>query len=442
MRMYDLIKKKRDGLELTKEEIQYFVQGYTNGEIPEYQASAFIMAIFINKMNKRETVDLTHAMMNSGDVIDLSAIKGIKVDKHSTGGVGDTTTLILAPLVASCGIPVAKMSGRGLGHTGGTIDKLESIEGFHTEISMDQFIKNVNEKGISVIGQTKNIAPADKKLYALRDVTATVDNITLIASSIMSKKLAAGSDAIVLDVKVGSGAFIKEIDGALELAGEMVDIGANMERNTIAVITDMEQPLGLAIGNSLEVKEAIDTLHGKGPADLTELCVKLGSYMVLLGGGAKSYEEAREKIEANLQNGKAFEYFKVFLDAQGGNVDVVDNPEKLPQATILHDVIAPQDGFVKDIKSDEVGISAMMLGAGRESLDSEIDLAAGIMLTKKVGDPIKKGETIAVFHTNRQNALESAEKRFMDAYTFTTEAFDVEPLIKAVVTKDGVEKFV
>jgi len=440
--MYDLIKKKRDGLELTKEEIQYFVQGYTNGEIPEYQASAFIMAIFINKMNKRETVDLTHAMMNSGDVIDLSAIKGIKVDKHSTGGVGDTTTLILAPLVASCGIPVAKMSGRGLGHTGGTIDKLESIEGFHTEISMDQFIKNVNEKGISVIGQTKNIAPADKKLYALRDVTATVDNITLIASSIMSKKLAAGSDAIVLDVKVGSGAFIKEIDGALELAGEMVDIGANMERNTIAVITDMEQPLGLAIGNSLEVKEAIDTLHGKGPADLTELCVKLGSYMVLLGGGAKSYEEAREKIEANLQNGKAFEYFKVFLDAQGGNVDVVDNPEKLPQATILHDVIAPQDGFVKDIKSDEVGISAMMLGAGRESLDSEIDLAAGIMLTKKVGDPIKKGETIAVFHTNRQNALESAEKRFMDAYTFTTEAFDVEPLIKAVVTKDGVEKFV
>jgi len=402
MRMYDLIMKKRDGKELTKEEIKYFVQGYTNGDIPEYQASAFLMTIFLNKMNKRETVDLTHAMMHSGDVIDLSAIEGIKVDKHSTGGVGDTTTLVLAPLVAACGIPVAKMSGRGLGHTGGTIDKLESIEGFHTEITMDEFI----------------------------------------ASSIMSKKLAAGSDAIVLDVKVGSGAFIKDIDGALELAGEMVDIGADMNRNTIAVITDMEQPLGLAIGNALEVKEAIDTLHGKGPEDLTELCVKLGSYMVLLGGGADTYESARDIINENLSNGKAFEKFKEFLVAQGGNVDVIDNPEKLPQASILHEVKAPQDGFVEHIKSDEVGIAAMMLGAGRESLDSVIDLASGIMLTKKVGAPIAKGETIAVFHTNKESAISGAEKRFLDAYTFTTENVEKSPLIKAVVKKDGVEKFI
>lgn len=442
MRMYDLIMKKRDGEELSKEEIKYFVEGYTKGDIPEYQASAFLMTIFLNKMNKRETVDLTHAMMHSGDVIDLSAIKGIKVDKHSTGGVGDTTTLILAPLVASCGIPVAKMSGRGLGHTGGTIDKLESIEGFHTEIDMNQFIENVNAKKIAVIGQSKNIAPADKKLYALRDVTATVDNITLIASSIMSKKLAAGSDAIVLDVKVGSGAFIKDIDGALELAGEMVDIGADMKRNTIAVITDMEQPLGFAIGNALEVKEAIDTLHGNGPEDLTELCVKLGAYMVLLGEGATTYEAARAMIEENLNNGKAFDKFKEFLQAQGGNTDVVDNPEKLPQATILHEVKAPQDGFVEHIKSDEVGISAMMLGAGRESLDSEIDLASGILLTKKVGDPVKKDETIAIFHTNKQEAIKSAEKRFLEAYTFTINPVVTTPLIKAVVKKDGVEKFV
>lgn len=442
MRMYDLIMKKRDGQELTKEEILYFVKGYTDGSIPEYQASALLMAIFLNKMNKRETVDLTHAMMHSGDVVDLSPIKGIKVDKHSTGGVGDTTTLVLAPLVASCNIPVAKMSGRGLGHTGGTIDKLESIEGFHTEIDMNQFIQNVNEKGIAVIGQTKNIAPADKKLYALRDVTATVDNISLIASSIMSKKLAAGSDAIVLDVKVGSGAFIKDLDGALELATEMVDIGANMDRNTIAVITDMEQPLGLAIGNALEVKEAIDTLHGKGPEDLTELCLKLGAYMVYLGGGAATYEDARAMVKANLNNGKAFSKFKEFLSAQGGNVEVVENPENLPNASIVHEVKAPINGYVEHIKSDEVGISAMMLGAGRESLDSEIDLSAGIMLTKKVGDTIQKGETIAVFHTNREAALEGAEKRFLDAYTFTTEVVEKTPLIKAVVKKDGVERFV
>lgn len=442
MRMYDLIMKKRDGEELSKEEIECFVKGYTSGDIPDYQASAFLMAIFINKMNKRETVDLTHAMMHSGDVIDLSLIKGIKVDKHSTGGVGDTTTLVLAPLVASCGIPVAKMSGRGLGHTGGTIDKLESIEGFHTEISMEQFIENVNTKGIAVIGQTKNIAPADKKLYALRDVTATVDNISLIASSIMSKKLAAGSDAIVLDVKVGSGAFIKDIDGALKLASEMVDIGANMNRNTIAVITDMEQPLGLAIGNALEVKEAIDTLHGKGPEDLTELCIKLGAYMVFLGGGSDSYESAREQVIENLENGNAFKKFIEFIKGQDGKEEVVLNPELLPKAEIIYEIKAPQDGYVKHIMSDEVGIAAMMLGAGRESLDSVIDLSAGILLTKKVGDSIKKDETIAVFHTNRKEAIESAEERFLNAYTFTKEFVDKTPLIKAVVKKDGIEKFI
>ncbi len=310
MRMYDIIAKKRDGKELTTEEIKFFVSEYTAGNVPDYQASALLMAIFLQKMNTRETVDLTHAMMNSGDVVDLTAIKGIKVDKHSTGGVGDTTTLILGPLVASCGVPVAKMSGRGLGHTGGTLDKLEAIEGFQIEVAIEDFIKNVNEKKIAVVGQTANIAPADKKLYALRDVTATVDNISLIAASIMSKKLAAGSDAIVLDVKCGSGAFIKDLDGAIELSEAMVDIGNNMKRNTIGVITDMEQPLGFAIGNGLEVKEAIDTLQNKGPKDLTDLVLTLGANMVLLGGGADTYDEAFDLIKSKLENGEAFEKFK------------------------------------------------------------------------------------------------------------------------------------
>ncbi len=441
MRMYDIITKKRDGMELTTEEIQFFIKEYTAGNVPDYQASALLMAIFLQKMNTRETVDLTHAMMNSGDVVDLSAIHGIKVDKHSTGGVGDTTTLILAPLVASCGVPVAKMSGRGLGHTGGTLDKLESIDGFKIEVAIDDFIDAVNEHKIAVIGQTANIAPADKLLYALRDVTATVDNISLIAGSIMSKKLAAGSDAIVLDVKCGSGAFVKTYEAAVELAEAMVDIGNNMERNTIGVITDMEQPLGMAIGNGLEVKEAIDTLTGKGPADLTELVLVLGANMVLLGGAASTYDEARSLVESKLKNGEAFDKFKEFISIQGGNPAVADDPSLLPQAAIVRDILAPQDGYVEAMKSDDVGIASLIMGAGRATKEDVIDLSAGIILKKKVGDQIKKGEAIATFYTSTEEKFKAGEERFMEAITFSTAPVSPRPLIKAIVSKDGVKKF-
>jgi pyrimidine-nucleoside phosphorylase len=379
--------------------------------------------------------------MHSGDVIDLSEIEGIKVDKHSSGGVGDTTTLVLAPLVSSCGVPVAKMSGRSLGHTGGTIDKLEAIEGFHVEISIDDFINNVNKHGIAVIGQTKNIAPADKKIYALRDVTATVDNISLIASSIMSKKLAAGSDAIVLDVKVGSGAFMKTIEDAIELGKEMVEIGQIMDKNTIAIITDMEQPLGFAIGNALEVKEAIDTLNNEGPEDLTELCVKLGSNMVYLGGGADSVEAAEKLIREKLANGEAFEKFKEFISIQGGNVDVINDPSKLPSADHVREIKSDVEGYLETIKSDSVGIAAMKLGAGRETLDSVLDMSAGIILNKKVGDKINKGDVIATLYTNTQSKLDESEKMFLDAITITKDEVASRKLIKAIVNRDGVQKF-
>lgn len=441
MRMYDLIIKKRDGLELSKEEINYFVKNLTEGKIADYHVAAFLMAVFLKKMNKRETADLTQAMMRSGDVVDLSKISGIKVDKHSTGGVGDTTTLVLAPLVASCGVPVAKMSGRGLGHTGGTIDKLEAIEGFHVEISIDDFINNVNKHGIAVIGQTKNIAPADKKIYALRDVTATVDNISLIASSIMSKKLAAGSDAIVLDVKVGSGAFMKTIEDAVELGKEMVEIGQIMDKNTIAIITDMEQPLGFAIGNALEVKEAIDTLKNNGPEDLTELCVKLGSNMVYLGGGADSVESAEKLIREKLANGEAFEKFKEFISIQGGRIDVINNPSKLPSADHVREIKSEVEGYLETIKSDSVGIAAMKLGAGRETLDSVLDMSAGIILKKKVGDKIEKGDVIATLYTNTESKLDDSEKMFLDAITISKEEVAPRKLIKAIVNRDGVQKF-
>lgn len=441
MRMYDIIAKKRDGLELTTEEIQFFIKGYTDGSIPDYQASAFLMAIFQRKMNTRETVDITHAMMNSGDVIDLSKIHGIKVDKHSTGGVGDTTTLILGPLVAACGVPVAKMSGRGLGHTGGTLDKLEAIEGFEIEVTIEDFIKNVNEHKIAVVGQTSNIAPADKKLYALRDVTATVDNISLIAASVMSKKLAAGSDAIVLDVKCGSGAFVKNIEDAKELAGAMVDIGTNMKRNTIGVITDMEQPLGFAVGNALEVVEAIDTLKNRGPKDLTDLVIVLATNMVLLSEVVNTLEEAEALVREKLTNGEAYEKFKEFITIQGGNTKVIDDPSLLPGASIKLDVLSEVDGYVKAIKSDDVGIAAMVLGAGRETKDDVLDMGAGIMLNKKVGDKIAKGEVIATLHANKDDKLEDAKKRLLDAYTFSSEHVTPRMLIKAIVRKDGIEQF-
>ncbi|KAF6615734.1 MULTISPECIES: pyrimidine-nucleoside phosphorylase [Paenibacillus] len=410
MRMVDLIEKKRDGKELSTEEINFIIQGYTQGEIPDYQVSALAMSIFFKDMNERERADLTMAMVHSGDTIDLSAIEGVKVDKHSTGGVGDTTTLVLAPLVAALDIPVAKMSGRGLGHTGGTIDKLEAIAGFHVEITKDEFVDLVNRSKIAVVGQSGNLTPADKRLYALRDVTATVNSIPLIASSIMSKKIAAGSDAIVLDVKTGAGAFMKTVEDAKELAHAMVSIGNNVGRKTMAVISDMSQPLGLAIGNSLEVKEAIDTLRGEGPKDLEELCMALGSQMVFLAGKADSLEDAEEKLKEVIRNGKALEKFKEFITNQGGDASVVDHPERLPQAQYLIEVPAKQDGVVAEIVADEIGTAAMLLGAGRATKESEIDLAVGLMLNKKVGDAVQKGDSLVTIHANREDVDQVLEK--------------------------------
>ncbi|EJQ47783.1 pyrimidine-nucleoside phosphorylase [Bacillus wiedmannii] len=403
MRMVDIIAKKRDGKELTTEEIKFFINGYTDGSIPDYQVSALAMAIFFKDMTDRERADLTMAMVESGETIDLSAIEGIKVDKHSTGGVGDTTTLVLGPLVAALDVPVAKMSGRGLGHTGGTIDKLEAVEGFHVEITKEQFIDIVNRDKVAVIGQTGNLTPADKKIYALRDVTGTVNSIPLIASSIMSKKIAAGADAIVLDVKTGAGAFMKTEEDAKELAHAMVRIGNNVGRQTMAVISDMSQPLGFAIGNALEVKEAIDTLKGEGPEDLTELVLVLGSQMVVLAKKANTLEEAREMLIEVMKNGKATEKFKEFLSNQGGDSSIVDNPEKMPQAKYVIDVPAKASGVISNIVADEIGIAAMLLGAGRATKEDEIDLAVGLMLRKKVGDAVKEGEPFVTIYANREN---------------------------------------
>ncbi|MCY7764328.1 pyrimidine-nucleoside phosphorylase [Bacillus inaquosorum] len=410
MRMVDIIIKKQNGKELTTEEIQFFVNGYTDGSIPDYQASALAMAIFFQDMSDRERADLTMAMVNSGETIDLSAIEGIKVDKHSTGGVGDTTTLVLAPLVATLDVPVAKMSGRGLGHTGGTIDKLEAIDGFHVELTKDEFIKLVNRDKVAVIGQSGNLTPADKKLYALRDVTGTVNSIPLIASSIMSKKIAAGADAIVLDVKTGAGAFMKTEEDAAELAKAMVRIGNNVGRQTMAVISDMSQPLGFAIGNALEVKEAIDTLKGEGPEDLHELVLTLGSQMVVLAKKANTLDEARAKLEEVMKNGKALEKFKDFLKNQGGDSSIVDDPSKLPQAAYQIDVPAKEAGVVSEIVADEIGVAAMLLGAGRATKEDEIDLAVGIMLRKKVGDKVEKGEPLVTLYANRENVDEVIAK--------------------------------
>ena len=403
MRMVDIIEKKRDGKSLSKEEIEFFIKGYMNGDIPDYQASSLAMAIFFQDMNDEERAALTMAMVNSGDVIDLSKINGIKVDKHSTGGVGDTTTLVLAPLVAAVGVPVAKMSGRGLGHTGGTIDKLESIKGFHVEISEEDFIKLVNENQVAVIGQSGNLTPADKKLYALRDVTGTVNSIPLIASSIMSKKIAAGADAIVLDVKTGNGAFMKTLEDAEALAHAMVSIGNNVGRNTMAIISDMSQPLGRAIGNALELKEAIDTLNGKGPEDLTELVLTLGSQMVVLANRANTLEEARQLLNEAIENGSALEKFKTFLENQGGDASVVDAPELLPTATYQIEYKAQSSGVVSELIANEIGVASMMLGAGRQTKEDEIDLSVGIVLNKKVGDVVKEGESLLTIHSNREN---------------------------------------
>ncbi|MBC1997933.1 pyrimidine-nucleoside phosphorylase [Listeria marthii] len=433
MRMVDIISKKRDGKALSTEEIQFFIDGYTNGEIPDYQASALAMAIFFQDMNDQERADLTMAMVGSGDTIDLSAIEGIKVDKHSTGGVGDTTTLVLAPLVAAVGVPVAKMSGRGLGHTGGTIDKLESIEGFHIELDKKDFINLVNRDKVAVIGQSGNLTPADKKMYALRDVTGTVNSIPLIASSIMSKKIAAGADAIVLDVKTGAGAFMKTDEDAENLANAMVRIGNNVGRNTMAVISDMSQPLGEAIGNALEVKEAIDTLKGQGPEDLTELVLVLGSQMVVLAKKAATLDEARAKLIEVIENGAALEKFKTFLSNQGGDASIVDHPEKLPQAKYQIEVPAKQSGFVSQIVADEIGIAAMILGAGRATKEDEINLAVGLMLRKKVGDPVKEGESLVTIFADQED-VENVKAKIYENIKISEQA-TAPKLVHKIITE-------
>jgi pyrimidine-nucleoside phosphorylase len=434
MRMVDLIEKKRDGEELSKEEIQFIINGYTEGTIPDYQVSAFTMAVFFNGMTETETADLTLAMVKSGDQIDLSQIEGIKVDKHSTGGVGDTTTLVLGPLVAAVGVPVAKMSGRGLGHTGGTIDKLEAVEGFHVEIENQEFIDLVNKNKIAVIGQSGNLTPADKKLYALRDVTATVNSIPMIASSIMSKKIAAGADAIVLDVKTGAGAFMKTLDDSRNLARAMVQIGNNVGRQTMAIISDMSQPLGFAIGNALEVKEAIDTLKGEGPEDLTELCLALGSYMVYLAKKANSLEEARQLLENAIKDGSALETFKLFLASQGGDASVVDHPEKLPQAKYIIELEAKEDGYVKEMVADEIGTAAMILGAGRATKESTIDLAVGLMLRKKIGDKVQKGDSLVTIYSNFED-VEAVKQKLYENITITPEQANAPTLIYEAITE-------
>lgn len=439
MRMYDIIMKKRNGGELSEEEICFFVEGYTQGRIPDYQVSALMMAIYFRKMTEAETLYLTMAMAHSGDTLDLSGIHGIKVDKHSTGGVGDKTSLALAPMVAACGIPVAKMSGRGLGHTGGTIDKLESFAGFTTDLTKERFIGNVNRIGIAIMGQTSDLAPADKKLYALRDVTATVDNMSLIASSIMSKKLAAGADAIVLDVKTGSGAFMKAERDAFRLAQEMVQIGKNAGRRTVAVVSDMDQPLGYTVGNALEVKEAIDTLKGNGPEDFQKLCLTLGSQMLIAGGVTSGKDREEDLIEAEnmirhvIDSGKALDKLAEFVDAQGGDARAVQDTSLLPEASLVQEVKAPCDGYVSHIKCDEIGMCSLLLGGGRETKESTIDLSAGLVLKKKTGDFVAAGDVLAELHTNDQGKAGLAAQRFLSAYTFSRKPPQRTEFIKGII---------
>lgn len=432
IRVVDLIEKKRNGKALSKEEINFVIKEYTNGTIPDYQMSALLMAIFYEDMTDEEITDMTLAMAESGDVIDLSAVDGVKVDKHSTGGVGDTTTIVLAPLVASVGVPVAKMSGRGLGHTGGTIDKLEAIPGFSIELGNQEFIDLVNQTNVAVTGQSGNLAPADKKLYALRDVTATVDSIPLIASSIMSKKIAAGADAIVLDVTTGDGAFMKDQKQAERLAKTMVQIGHLAGRETIAVISDMSQPLGNAIGNSLEVAEAIDTLKGKGPEDLLEMVYALGSQMVLLAGKAATLAEAQTMLTEALESGKALDKFKEMIRNQGGDDSIVENPDKILTAKYKIELPALKSGVIQKLRADEIGIAAMMLGAGRKTKEDQIDYAVGLQLHKKVGDPVNKGDSLLTIYANQEN-VEEIEKILYDNIEIGEEGAAPD-LIRKIVT--------
>ena len=432
--MVDLIVKKRNGKELADEEIRFIIDGYTKGDIPDYQMSAFTMAVFFKGMNKRETLALTMAMAESGDMLDLSDIPGIKCDKHSTGGVGDKTSLSVIPLAASFGLITAKMSGRGLGHTGGTIDKLESFPGFKVEISGDDFIRQVKKLGIALVGQSADLAPADKKLYALRDVTGTVENRSLIASSIMSKKLAAGADLILLDVKTGSGAFMKTLEDSKALAREMVDIGNGAGRKTIATITDMDQPLGNAIGNALEVKEAIDALKGCAPKDYTELVYAFAEEFLLATEMAKDKESAHRMVEEKISSGAALDKMAEFIEAQGGNKEDVYHPENLPKAAHTAEILATADGYVSKIQCEEIGLCAMLLGGGRAKKEDVIDPAVGFILHKKKGDAVKAGESLATMHYNGDSFPEEVQKRFLEAYTISVEKPQLNPLIYEVIS--------
>lgn len=428
MRAVDIIEKKKHGEALTSSEIEFMVDGYTNGSIPDYQMSAFLMCIYFQGMSNSEITDLTLSFVNSGDKVDLSEIKGIKVDKHSTGGVGDKISMIVIPLVASMGIPVAKMSGRGLGHTGGTIDKLESIKGFRVEMSPEEFIKNVNKYKMSIVGQSANLTPADKKIYALRDVTATVDSIPLIASSIMSKKIASGADAIVLDVKVGSGAFMKSLEDAKVLARTMVDIGKSLNRNTVAVITNMNQPLGYEVGNANEIKEAIKVLRGEGAEDETQVALTIASYMCILGGIFDDFDLAFKELSETIKSGIAIEKLKELIEIQGGDSSLIDNPELLPDAKNHIQVKSKKDGYVNAIEAEDIGVAAMLLGAGRMTKEDNIDHAAGITLNKKIGDAVSKNEVLCILHTNLED--------FDNAYKVAFNAFSIGD------TKPELEKYI
>ncbi|MFZ5822867.1 MAG: pyrimidine-nucleoside phosphorylase [Bacillota bacterium] len=441
MRAYDIIYKKRMGGELTAEEIRFLVSGFVSGQVPDYQMAAWAMAVCLQGMTPKETADLTLAMAQSGDVIDLSAIAGTKVDKHSTGGVGDKVSLVLVPLVAACGAPVAKMSGRGLGHTGGTLDKLESVPGLRVELGTREFIDQVNRVGCAVVGQTGNLVPADKKLYALRDVTATVDSIPLIASSIMSKKIAGGADAIVLDVKTGSGAFMRSLDDSFRLAEAMVEIGRQVGREVAAFVSDMDQPLGYAVGNALEVSEAVETLRGFGPKDLEDVCLALGSQMLRLAGVAPDAQAARKMLTRALRAGHGLNKLIEMVEAQGGDSSYIRQPVKLPRAAQIVPLTAPEAGFVQHIEALEVGVAAMLLGAGRETKESVIDLGVGIVLKKKVGDEVEAGEALAELHVNSERRLAEARERLLGAFQIGAAPPPARPLIYGLVTEAGVERW-
>ena len=440
MRMVDLIGKKRNGGNLSHDEISQMIQDYVAGIIPDYQMSAFLMAVYFKGMSEDETLAMTNAVAHSGDMVDLSGIEGIKVDKHSTGGVGDKTTLIIGPMVAACGVKVAKMSGRGLGHTGGTVDKMEAIPGMQTGLSQEEFFKVVNQTGLSVIGQSGNLAPADKKLYALRDVTATIDSIPLIAISIMGKKLAAGSDCILLDVKTGSGAFMKTVDDAIKLAKEMVAIGENAGKRTVALITNMDIPLGNNIGNSLEIVEVVKTLLGKGPEDLTHESINLAGNMLFLAGKG-SLEECKKMAEETLHNGSAFERLVAMVEAQGGDATVIRDTTKFQQAPFSQEVLATESGYIVSMDTEKCGIASALLGAGRETKESEIDYSAGIILHKKTGDYVEKGQSLATFYTSRVELFEAAMKTYSEAIDLKPQAPEPELLIYARVTRDEVERY-